>query len=101
MDGFGGQAQGDGDDWSVRLSVDLDATVNGTWRAQVYVSWSGDSSGGTVIDAGGSGKASAVVGPFGGSSVVFTITDVRSAGWLYLPELNRAATVLTVLTPEG
>ena len=30
--GFGGQAQGATDDWSVFLSVDLGATVSGTWR---------------------------------------------------------------------
>ena len=99
--GFGGQAQAATDDWGVLLSVDLGATVSGTWRAQVDVSWSGDGNGTTVLETGGSGKASTVVGPFVGSSVVFTITDIRSAGWLYLPELNRAATVLTVLTPEG
>jgi len=99
--GFGGQAQGATDDWSVSLGVDLGATVGGTWRAQVYVSWSGDGSGTTVLETGGSGKASTVVGPFTGSSVVFTITDIRSTGWVYLPALNRSATLLTVLAPGG
>ncbi|MGB5566594.1 MAG: hypothetical protein WBN93_09705, partial [Acidimicrobiia bacterium] len=97
--GFGGQAQAATDDWGVLLSVDLGATVSGTWRAQVDVSWSGDGNGTTVLETGGSGKASTVVGPFVGSSVVFTITDIRSAGWVYLPALNRSATRLTVLAP--
>jgi hypothetical protein len=98
--GFGGRAQGDDDEWNVLLSVELGATVNGTWRARVYVSWSGDDSGSTVLEAGGSGKASAAVGPFEDGPVVFTITDVQSAGWVYLPELNRAATRVTVSAPE-
>ena len=96
MAGFGGRPQGDDDEWNVLLSVGLGATVNGTWRARVYVSWSGDGSGSTVLDAGGSGKASAVVGPFEDGPVVFTITDIQSAGWIYLPELNRSATQVTV-----
>lgn len=97
--GFSGRAQGDDDDWDVLLSVDLGATVGGTWRAQVYVSWAGDDSGITVLETGGSGKASAVVGPFEDGPVAFTITDVRSAGWAYLPELNQAATRVTVPAP--
>jgi hypothetical protein len=98
--GFDGQAKGDDDDdWSVLLSVNLGATVSGTWRAQVYVSWSGAGGGRTVLETGGSGKASAVVGPFDGDSVAFTIEDIRSSEWLYLPGLNRAATRLTVAAP--
>ena len=99
MAAFGGRVQGDDDEWNVPLNVELGATVNGSWRARVYVSWSGDGSGSTVLEAGGSGKASAVVGPFEDALVVFTITDVQSAGWAYLPELNRAATQVTVLVP--
>ena len=98
--GFDGQAEGDDDDdWSVLLSVNLGSTVSGTWRAQVYVSWSGAGSGRTVLETGGSGKASAVVGPFDGDSVVFTIEDIRSSGWVYLPGLNLAATRFSVAAP--
>ena len=85
----------------MRLDVTVGATVAGTYRGQVFVSWSGDGSGSVVLDTGGSGKASATVGPFSASSVTLSITNVQAAGWVYMPSLNQATTTLTIASPDN
>lgn len=100
LERFDGQPQGDSDEWSVRVDVTLGATVAGTYRGQVSVSWSGDGSGSVVLDTGGSGKASATVGPFSGDPVTLRVTNVQAAGWSYMPSLNQAPTTLTIAAPD-
>lgn len=100
LERFDGRPQGDSDEWSVRLEVTLGGTVLGTYRGQVFVSWSGDGSGSVVLDTGGSGKASATVGAFSGGPVTLRVTNVQAAGWIYIPSLNQATTTLTIASPD-
>ncbi|MEA3501751.1 MAG: hypothetical protein U9R47_03185 [Actinomycetota bacterium] len=99
LERFDGQAQGEPDRWSVQVDVDVGATVGGTYRSQVFISWSGGGSGSVVLETGGSGKASTTVGAFSGGSITLVITNVKAPGWIYMPALNQAATALTIVAP--
>jgi hypothetical protein len=98
---FSAEALGDDASWEVRLEIELGATADGPQRAQVSVAWAGDANGQTLITTNGGGMARVNVGPFIGDSLTFTITDVRSDKWVYVPELNLANTSVTVTAPEG
>jgi hypothetical protein len=101
LERFAGQPEGGSDEWSARVDVDVGGTVAATYRGQVFVSWSGDGSGSVVLNTGGSGKASATVGPFTRSPITLTVTDVQAAGWIYVPSLNQTTTSLTIEAPDA
>jgi hypothetical protein len=52
-----------------------------------------------VVTSNGSGKLRLGLGPFDGDSVTVALTGVEGAGWIYLPELNRSSTTLTLFAP--
>jgi hypothetical protein len=97
---FDAQSEGDGDDWSINLAVTVSGTSGGSYRAQVYVSWSGGTSGSTVLATGGSGNAAATIGSFNSEAVTVAITNVQASGWMYQPGLNQASTVLKIQAPD-
>ena len=104
VDGFSGKASGGGNGWEVELVISLGATLDGSERASVAITWSGSTIGQRVVTTGGSGTALIAVGPFTGASVTFAIINVTplSSEWEYKPELNTVSTAVTVIAPaEG
>lgn len=101
LERFDGQAQGESGGWIVLVDVDVGATVGGTYRSQVFISWSGGGSGSVVLETGGSGKGSTTVGPFSSGSITLVITNVKAPGWIYMPGLNQSATTLTIVAPDS
>jgi hypothetical protein len=101
IDGFSGKASSGDDGWEVEFVISLGATVDGSERASVVVTWSGSTVGQRVVTTGGSGTAQFTVGSFNGASVTFAITSVKPlvSGWEYAPELNTASAALTVVAP--
>jgi hypothetical protein len=95
---FDGRAEGDTDAWSVRIDVTLKGTIDGSYRSQVFVSWGGGS-GSAVLSTGSNGRGRATVGPFSGTSVTLSITEVQATGWDYMPSLNQASSSLSVAAP--
>jgi hypothetical protein len=95
-----GRAQpGDGDEWTVRIDITLDGTVDGDYSGQVSISWAG---GGTsVLNTARKGKARATVGPFSGSSVTLSVTNVLATDWVYVPSLNQAPSSVAIAAPGG
>jgi hypothetical protein len=97
---FNAQPEGDEDDWSINLAVTVSGTSGGSYRAQVYISWSGGTSGSTVLTTGGSGNAAATIGSFNSEAVTVTITNVQASSWIYDPGLNQASTTLRIQAPD-
>lgn len=97
---FDGRAEGDTDAWSVRIDVTLKGTIDGSYRSQVFVSWGGGS-GSAVLSTGSNGRGRATVGPFSGTSVTLSITEVQATGWDYMPSLNQASSSLSIAAPGG
>jgi hypothetical protein len=96
-----GRAQpGDGDEWTVRIDITLDGTVDGDYSGQVSISWAGGA-GSSVLTTAKNGKARATVGPFSGSSVTLSVTNVRATDWVYVPSLNQAPSSLSIAAPGG
>jgi hypothetical protein len=98
---FDARPEGDEDDWSIDLAVTVSGTSGGSYRAQVYISWSGGTSGSTVLTTGGSGNATATIGTFNSDAVTVTITNVQASNWIYRPGLNQASTSLNIQAPDG
>jgi hypothetical protein len=96
---FSGTAQGDDDDWTVDVVIGVGATADGARKVAVSLSWSGAEAGSEVVTSNGSGKLRLGLGPFDGDSVTVALTGVEGAGWIYLPELNRSSTTLTLFAP--
>lgn len=96
-----GRAQpGDGDEWTVRIDITLDGTVDGDYSGQVSISWAGGA-GSSVLTTAKNGKARATVGPFSGSSVTLSVTNVRATDCVYVPSLNQAPSSLSIAAPGG
>ena len=98
---FEGRAQtGDADEWTVRLDITLDGTVDGAYAGQIFISWAGGV-GAAVVTTGNNGKARATVGPFSGPSVTLSVTNVLATDWTYVPSLNQAPSSLAIAAPGG
>ncbi len=96
---FDARANGDDDNWQIEVDVALGGTVAGSYRGQVRLAWSGSDAGSTILNTGGSGKATATIGSFTGDAITVAITGVDAATWAYDPRLNQTATSLTIQPP--
>jgi len=98
---FEGRAQpGDANEWTVRIDITLDGTVDGDYSGQVSISWAGGA-GSSVLTTARNGKARATVGPFSGPSVTLSVTNVLATDWAYVPSLNQAGSSLAIAAPGG
>ena len=98
---FEGRAQpGDANEWTVRIDITLDGTVDGDYSGQVSISWAGGA-GSSVLTTARNGKARATVGPFSGPSATLSVTNVLATDWAYVPSLNQAGSSLTIAAPGG
>lgn len=96
---FDAHANGDDDNWQIEVDVGLGGTVAGSYRGQVRLAWTGSDAGSTILNTGGSGKATATIGSFTGDAITVAITGVDAATWAYDPRLNQTATSLTIQPP--